>query len=59
MTKWISTKAKYGSSAVTFHTVERCRHLQRADNYRPISDDEIEWHEAEECDNCKILKEEG
>lgn len=56
MTKWVSTKWTFGGSETTFHTVEECRYLQSAKNYREANDDEIEWHEAEECGNCKEIR---
>lgn len=54
--KWISTKAKHGKSQMYYHTVEECRYLQDAKNHREPLESELEWHEAEECDECKRLR---
>lgn len=58
LTKWISTKGKHGKSDMYYHTVEECRYLQDAKNYREAVPSELEWHEAEECNNCQRLREE-
>lgn len=59
MKKWVSTKWTFGKSQPRFHTVEECRYLQSAANYRKAQESELEWHEAEECNNCEKLREEA
>jgi len=56
--KWISTKGKHGKPNVFYHTVEDCRYLQDTKNYRPAVEEELEWHDADECGRCKELREE-
>ena len=53
MEKWVSSKAKKGRSKVRYHTTESCWRLQKVDNYRPATEDELEWHEAVECSTCE------
>ena len=52
MTKWIATRGSNGSNAKTcYHTREDCRYLNGA-NYRPTSDEEIEFYNLHECKYC-------
>lgn len=55
--KWISVKAKSGKRGMKYHTVRDCQFLQSADNVRAPTESELEWHEPEECSNCKQIRE--
>jgi len=59
MKKWVSTKWTFGKQDPHYHTVEECRYLQSSNNYRVAADPELEWHEAEECENCEKLRNEA
>jgi hypothetical protein len=55
--KWISVKAKSGKRGMKYHTLRDCQFLRSADNVRAPTESELEWHEPEECSNCKRRRE--
>lgn len=57
--KYISVKSKSGRRKVVFHTQEDCDYLNRSKNYRPVSDEEIEWHGGEKCKKCKQMEDDS
>lgn len=49
--KWITKQSKNGNDI--YHTDQNCSRLEIAEDMWPISDEEAEWHDMEECSECK------